>query len=204
MGLCASSSKDQRSNPYSRNSPTGSDLLNAARNGEEDNLEALIDAGADVNIPDSDGNTPLFLAAMSCNEQCVQLLLKSGADVNLTNKRGANALIYAAKNKMLQSVEWLIEAGADVNIKTKCNPTPLLYAAERGHKEILKVLLEAGADVNATSTGCSPIIHIASVDNLIIAGADANVMNDEGGKRFGENNSQSSRRMSRLAYSIRS
>ena len=42
------------------------------------------------------------------------------------------------------------------------------------------MLLEAGADVDATTTGCSPIIHIPSVDNLIIAGADANVMSDEG------------------------
>ena len=48
-------------------------------------MQLLIDAGADVNSADSDGITPLIVAAQSGHQQSVQLLIDEGADVNKTD-----------------------------------------------------------------------------------------------------------------------
>jgi ankyrin repeat protein len=42
-------------------------------------LNALINAGADLNIPDRDGNTPLGLAIKYGHEEMAQLLESAGA-----------------------------------------------------------------------------------------------------------------------------
>ena len=50
----------------------------AARNHTE-TLRALVDAGADVNIPDGSGSTPLKLARSRLYREMVAILEKAGA-----------------------------------------------------------------------------------------------------------------------------
>lgn len=52
-------------------------------------LRTLIDHGANVDVQDEDGNTPLFLAYSSNDEKAVELLKNAGADVTIRNKNGA-------------------------------------------------------------------------------------------------------------------
>ncbi len=51
-------------------------------------LKYLIKAGADIDIQDGDGNTPLFYAFGAGNQKAVNLLIEAGADVNVMNKEG--------------------------------------------------------------------------------------------------------------------
>ena len=51
-------------------------------------IVALIEGGADLNIQDNDGNTPLMLAAIYDNSFGMQMLLKHGAKIGLKNKKG--------------------------------------------------------------------------------------------------------------------
>ena len=56
-------------------------------------VEALLDAGASVNIHDHEGDTPLHRLALECATQpwaaaVARLLLANGADASATNKEG--------------------------------------------------------------------------------------------------------------------
>ncbi len=54
-------------------------------------MELLIQLGADVNIQDNDGNTPLFLAVFKLNPDKVKLLCENGADSSIKNNAGNTA-----------------------------------------------------------------------------------------------------------------
>lgn len=51
-------------------------------------LQYLIKKGANLNIQDKDGNTPLFGAYGLGNDRAIDILIKSGADETITNKQG--------------------------------------------------------------------------------------------------------------------
>ena len=48
----------------------------------------LIDAGADVNIQDNNGNNPLHLASVYRSDDIVDLLLRNGSDPSIKNNDG--------------------------------------------------------------------------------------------------------------------
>ena len=56
-------------------------------------ISLLLQAGADVNAKDRDGNTALILAAAE-NPTVVSVLLKAGADVNAKDRDGNTALYW--------------------------------------------------------------------------------------------------------------
>lgn len=56
-------------------------LCTAAFEGNIDNVRTLLNSGADPNIPNAQGVSPLFYAAMNWNTPMVQLLRKCGASV---------------------------------------------------------------------------------------------------------------------------
>ena len=70
-------------------------------------VETLIKAGADVNEPDSDGDTALIAAALSGDWECVRLFLESGADFLATNSSNETALQLALERGYTTCVELL-------------------------------------------------------------------------------------------------
>jgi ankyrin repeat protein len=67
----------------------------AAREGSIDALRALARNGADLNLADPDGTTPLILAIVNARFDTAAALLESGADPNRADQNGMTAL-YAA------------------------------------------------------------------------------------------------------------
>jgi len=57
--------------------------------------EMLIASGADVNIRDVSGNTPLHTAASNNNILMIKMLTSRGADLKATNKKGETPLYYS-------------------------------------------------------------------------------------------------------------
>lgn len=72
----------------------------------------LIEQGADINIKDKFGNTPLHKHAYANNIKHVNLLLDMGADINVVNNVNENAL-FSAENH-LDMVKLLLERGITI------------------------------------------------------------------------------------------
>ena len=102
----------------------------------------LLEAGADVNVQNSDGQSALMLAATEGCDELVRLLLDAGADVNAQDSSGRSALMLAAEEGNDDLVRLLLDAGA--NDKTQCclGHTALSYAAECGYGKVVGLLLE--------------------------------------------------------------
>jgi hypothetical protein len=66
--------------------------------------------GADVNIPNKLGQTPLYLAAARGQLAFMRVLLKLGADINQTCTLGSTPLMAASGKKHADVVKWLVKA----------------------------------------------------------------------------------------------
>ena len=72
------------------------DLLNAAKDGDIQRLEALLAKGADVNCAGPLQITPLMVAVSERRHECVEWLLSHGGDPNLQDDKGRSAVSLAA------------------------------------------------------------------------------------------------------------
>jgi ankyrin repeat protein len=90
----------------------------AARYGNPNIMECLLKAGANVNVQDSDGATPLFWAAAKGKTEAAIHLIENGADVNLCTggSTSESPLHVAAQYGNQEIMDFLITAGADVNV----------------------------------------------------------------------------------------
>lgn len=76
-------------------------------------LGFMIAEGADVDLPNRAGDTPLILASRIGFVEGVDRLLRGRAQVDKTNRQGETALIIAVQQRHLPVVRRLIEAGAN-------------------------------------------------------------------------------------------
>ena len=119
-------------------------LCIAARYGQLDVAQLLLDRGAEVNKADRYGSTPLYIAARYGQLAVAELLLDKGAEVNLANTYGATPLWIAVQEGKLDVAKLLIDKGADVNkAETTYGRAPLWVAEKYGHTEIVNLLREA-------------------------------------------------------------
>ncbi len=159
-------------------------LITAAQNGYTKTVEALIQAGANVNAVDQCKRTPLHHAALNDCVDTVEVLLKEGAKVDSVDQYKMTALHNAAENGRKKIVEVLIKNKAD-NIDAKnCNGSTALYcAALNNHANIVNALIKAGADVNEKDISGWTALHytasnghVGTVEVLLKGGADVNAV----------------------------
>lgn len=132
-------------------SPDGWTLLHlAAHFGQTQIVEALLHAGAEVNVRsrNSQGNMPLHAALPGGHLDIVTLLVDAGADVNAPQEGGATPLHEAALIGGTSLTLLLLERGASVDAKTENGETPLILAERAGHEEVAAILREHGAKVD--------------------------------------------------------
>jgi ankyrin repeat protein len=93
-------------------SPQSEALLRAAREGNADTVKALLAGqGADVNVTDERGSTPLLEAARYGHDDVVRVLLAAGANFKARDKEGKTALMLAAAGGHDEVVRVLKQAG---------------------------------------------------------------------------------------------
>jgi ankyrin repeat protein len=125
-------------------------------------VELLIEYGANVNVSDRFGSTPLHNIVTCSDEQHIEIakiLIKHGADVNGCGDVSNVDELYSYKTPLhyaceeyndIEMVKLLIDNGADVNAIDANNDTPLHYACKNNQNiEMVKLLIDNGANVNA-------------------------------------------------------
>ncbi|MDY7108086.1 MAG: ankyrin repeat domain-containing protein [Planctomycetota bacterium] len=156
-------------------------LARAAKAGEVEIMQVLLDASADLGAIDNMGRKPLSYAAQSKNVEALKLLLDAGADLGARDNLGNTALSWAAGFGDAATVKALIEAGADIEVVTSVTGfTPIVWASLTGEAESIRELIKAGAEIEAADAiqGATPLMHAVrtggpeSVKVLIEAGAD--------------------------------
>jgi ankyrin repeat protein len=163
-------------------------LLYAARENCIACVDVLLKHGADIDLPDPDGVSPLHLAIMNANWDLAKKLIEAGADVNQWDIFGEAPLFTAVGQRTrvdggrasidppnaatgLEIVRLLLERGANPNMQLYFRPanvrgstntrgsTPLIRAANNGDMEVVKLLLEHGADATVYMADRQTPIH---------------------------------------------
>lgn len=137
---------------------------------EEAEISAqLLAAGADPQLADDAGRTPLMVAAKSGLLSSVEALITAGADVNHAQTAGQNEIgrralsLATSKEQNAPVLEYLLANGAEVDAVDEHGKTALMAAAFSGHAANVQALLNAGADPNHTSNSGGTALRNAKI-----------------------------------------
>ena len=165
-------------------------LLFAAREGCLECARTLVEAGANLNLPDPKGVTALFLAIDNFHFDTAKYLIEAGANPNKWDWWGRTALYSAVDVNTLphggradrrsvdtttsiEIIELLLEAGAWPNVQLKLLPPYRHIGDDRGCDNMLV-------------TGTTPLLRAAktfdtaAIELLLEHGADVDLPNDGG------------------------
>ncbi len=126
--------------------PTGATaLLWACIRGQVEVARLLVERGADVDIPQGDGWSPLHAAVTDGNDaahvELTRLLLDHKAKIGITNVNGLTPLHVAAQKGNTSTMQLLLDRGADIHVKDKKGLTPLALALQEGQPASVELLL---------------------------------------------------------------
>jgi len=157
-------------------------LIDAAKSGDLEIIQSLLNSSIDVNVEKADGTTALHYSAHRDDLEIARLLTKSKANASAANVYGVTPLSLACTNRSTNMVNVLLEGGANPNAMTWAGDSVLMNCARTGTTEAVAALLAAGANPNAAenSLGQTPLMwaaaagHSEIVQLLIDNGADVN------------------------------
>ena len=169
-------------------------------------VAALLDAGADPNVANAKGETPLFTAIDKAHVGNAGALLAGGADPIVQNEKGETPIVKAAlapktssstdrygrdfKDRTRDILGLLIEAArgsAGLDLKNEDGLTALMLAAREGMDDAVGALIDGGAGLDVRDAhGFTALIVMADKNRLeparamLDAGADPNIQTDAG------------------------
>jgi truncated hemoglobin YjbI len=113
-------------------------------------VASLLRQGANPDIQDNGGHTPLYRAANECasgtGPEVVQAIVRAGADVNAYNGvTRATALHMAARRGFLEIARALLDCGAAIEAQDRKGDTPLQRAINCRKHTVVQLLVEHGA-----------------------------------------------------------
>ena len=139
-------------------------LMNAATlTSQSAIIQYVVGKGANTNIVDEEGYTPLMRLSFLGNLSDVKFLVESGANINYVPKKGMTALCCACLSNHIECVKYLIEKGAHVckDLESK-EHLPIFSATIADNPEIIDLLIQNGAQINAHSYNKRLPIHTAA------------------------------------------
>lgn len=144
----------------------------AAKHGNIEEMQYVLDRGVDINAVTQTGVSALRASLNSNNKQVVQCLI-GAAGIDLKAHWGT-ALEIAASGGHLEIVEMLIDAGSDINYQSfDAHPdysyTPLHSAAWQGQFAVVQYLMEAGADTRLKNYYGERAVYLERENNKEIA-----------------------------------
>lgn len=156
-------------------------------------VELLLARGADLEVRDRTGATPLLVAVLAGDRDQAARLLDAGADPDAASLGRGRPLLVAAGRGERDLVVLLLAAGADLDAGGGGYGTTALMAAATsswpGAVELIGLLAAAGADIDARNALGQTALHLAvhhrpasltGVDLLLRLGADLEVRDEHG------------------------
>lgn len=125
-------------------------LMVASMNKKFQVVEALIDAGADLNIVSTSGFPTMFFVSATNRGTVLEKAVRRGGKLDVRAPDKTTLLHRACEEGLLSTIRYLISQKVDVNAKTENGVTPLMFAAYAGKEKVIQELLKAGADTKVT------------------------------------------------------
>ena len=140
-----------------------------------------------LDVPNSDGNTPLMHACIEGEYLLATKLISHGANVGATCFKRATPLHIAARKGNAELVSLLLASGAELEAKDEHGWTPLHSAVHSNSADTIEQLLLAGANKEATTGRWNTPLLLAA-DNgrpnsfacLLKSGVDVKASNSVG------------------------
>lgn len=130
----------------------GTDLHDAAREGDLARIAALLDAGRNIEGRDRLEHTVLHEAVKAGRADAVRLLLDRGANPSAEGLFRITPLLTALNKANVEIARMLLEAGANPNVVMELGISPLIAAArlkdETARAALVPLLLQHGAKVH--------------------------------------------------------
>lgn len=144
-------------------------LASAVAQGNEWAVNRLLEAKADVNAKDAEGNSPIMIALEESHLNLVPLLLRDNTDLDAQNEDGVSALHFAVSTGNLDTVKTLLKRKPQLQVTSEeyFNRSPLHLAADYDYEEIFRELHEYGAGLDSTCLGGFRSIHLAAFHNSL-------------------------------------
>lgn len=135
-----------------QDSTTGETALHiVTRDNDHKWVAFLRQNGANPNIADYKGITPLQIAATMGYLECAEQLIKAGANVDTPNSTGETALISAVHNRNIPLVRLLLKEGANPNRNDNSGRSARDYVAlQKGNSQLLLEFRKADEDGEAS------------------------------------------------------
>ena len=112
-------------------------------------LNYIASGGANANIADNRGVTPVMLASQQGWVEGVQALIKAGAQVDVPNSTGETPLISAVHQRDTQMMRVLLSAGADPDRTDNSGRSARDYAQLDGRGSVTLAEIEQSARSSA-------------------------------------------------------
>jgi len=123
-----------------RSRELGQKLFDAVRRGDASLVRELLSQGADPDVRDRKGYTPLHLAAARGAAEIVELLLAYGADANIAGEGDVTPLHVAIYGGSADVVRLLLEYGGNPNARDAGGRTPYDLAKAIGRLDLAQLL----------------------------------------------------------------
>jgi ankyrin repeat protein len=130
-------------------------------------VKVLLDGGADINLADRNGSTPLHVACFIGGLASVKELVKRGANLTLVDERGHDCLHKACFSGSERIVQFLLQSGAELNSTDASKRSCLHIAALLGKAKALAVLLESGLKLELRDSNNFTALHCAASANQV-------------------------------------
>ena len=133
-------------------------------------VKLLLTFGANPNIVDKWGSTPLFFAR---NTDICKMLLDAGVNIHTHNAVLGRSALHQRytlisrcymESDTVDKIDLLVNAGIDVDVRDGLGRTPLLAAIYSGYTSHARRLLELGANPNV----CSQTSHHSAMHNAVL------------------------------------